>query len=108
MVQVCLEYSSQGLLRACEIQGHANTGPLGQDIVCAAATILARTALKVLVKEAGLKVQADAPERGRFTMEIRAAEQGEQALRTVGSFLKEGYASLAEEFPKALSLKIRS
>lgn len=107
MIQVVLCFDSESLLRSCTVEGHAGQGPVGADIVCAAASVLARTGLKTLVRE-GVDVRAEAPQRGHFSIVTNTQGGGQAALRTVGVFLEEGFASLAQEYPDALTLDIRS
>jgi len=105
MIQVCLNFDSESLLRSCSLEGHAGHGPAGADIVCAAASVLARTGLQTLLRE-GVRVRADASERGVFSMDIEPGGEGREALHTVGIFLEEGFSSLAREYPNALALDI--
>jgi uncharacterized protein YsxB (DUF464 family) len=89
-----------GFLKSCRISGHANAGPKGADIVCAAVTVLARTAHKTLSQRKGITVLCDFPERGEFFLEVtgKTAENNE-FLAGTGTFLKEGLLSIAKEFP---------
>ena len=88
-----------GLLRSCLIQGHAGAGPRGGDIVCAAVSVLARTALRVLSRREGITVRGEAPERGVIRMEIDYAGNGREFLSAAGSFLLEGLESVVGEYP---------
>jgi len=89
-----------GFLRSCRIQGHAGAGPKGGDIVCAAVSVLARTAFKVLSERKGIIVQGGNPERGEFWMEITAPDaESKGFLAGVGAFLEEGLVSVSKEYP---------
>jgi len=89
-----------GLLKSCRISGHAGAGPKGADIVCAAVSVLARTAFKTLSGRKSIKVQGDFPERGEFRMEISSVNpEDREFLAGVGNFLKEGLFSVSEEYP---------
>ena len=90
----------QGLLKSCRISGHAGAGPKGGDIVCAAVSVLARTAFKVLSERKGITVQGGNPERGEFWMEIIALGiENREFLNGVGTYLEEGLLSVSKEYP---------
>jgi uncharacterized protein YsxB (DUF464 family) len=89
-----------GLLRSCRIHGHAGAGPEGGDIVCAAVSVLARTALRTLSRREGITLRGEAPERGVVSMEIDYADQGREFLSATGAFLLEGLQSVAGEYPE--------
>ena len=90
----------RGILRHCRISGHAGAGPKGSDIVCAAVSVLARTAFKVLSERKDIKIQGGNPERGEFWMEITALDsEAESFLVGVGTFLEEGLVSVSNEYP---------
>jgi uncharacterized protein YsxB (DUF464 family) len=99
MIRIEAAVDEAGLLRSCLIQGHAGAGPWGGDIVCAAVSVLARTALDVLSRREGITVQGEAPERGVIRMEIDYAGNGKDFLSGVGAFLLEGLESVAGEYP---------
>jgi uncharacterized protein YsxB (DUF464 family) len=109
MITISAVTDKTGLLRRCEVRGHAQAGPAGSDIVCAAVSVLCRTALAVLSREGegpsgtgpkGLKVQGDAPERGVFLLEVEEPGGAEEYLRAAGEFLLEGLASVARDYPQ--------
>ena len=96
-----------GLLKSCRIAGHAGLGPKGADIVCAAVSVLARTAYKTLSQRKGIRVECGLPERGEFYLEITGVKAGDRGFLTgTGEFLKEGLQSIACEFPDNCMLSI--
>ncbi|MCX7655866.1 MAG: ribosomal-processing cysteine protease Prp [Treponemataceae bacterium] len=100
MVSVTVVLDSAGLLRHCQVKGHAGSGQLGKDVVCAAVSVLSRTALRVLVDRAGLFVQGDAPERGDLWFSVELREQGDRPfLEALTTFLLEGFRSVSQEYP---------
>ena len=97
----------QGFLRSCIIQGHAGSGLKGKDIVCAAVSVLARTAFIVLSGRKGITIQGGNPERGEFYMEILALDtEDEGFLAGVGAFLEEGLISVSKEYPDFCKVSI--
>ncbi len=56
MVRVAVERASDGRITAFSVQGHAGAGRRGQDIVCAAVSVLSQTAILGLEQRLGLEV----------------------------------------------------
>jgi len=64
MIVADVSLDDSGIIRSCSIEGHAGAGPFGGDIVCAAVSVLARTALKALSEAEGVAVSAAASRSG--------------------------------------------
>jgi uncharacterized protein YsxB (DUF464 family) len=99
---ITLDRSS--LLRSLSITGHADVGPPGHDIVCAAVTVLVRTAATVLSTKPYITAAVSAPARGELYLDIACKREGEPYLSAVQDFLLEGLQSVAEEYPACLRL----
>jgi uncharacterized protein YsxB (DUF464 family) len=95
-----------GLLKSCRVSGHAGAGPRGGDIVCAAVSVLARTAVRALSGREGVTVRGEAPERGIFRFEAECTAAGKEFLEAAGVFLTEGLVSVAEEYPEFCQVTI--
>lgn len=107
MITIKAGIDETGLLRSCEVHGHAEAGPKGGDIVCAAVSVLTRTAEAVLSGRSDVKSRAEAPERGVFLLEAEALNgQGREFLAAAGAFLLEGLDSVAREYPKNCRMTI--
>jgi uncharacterized protein YsxB (DUF464 family) len=75
--------------------------------VCAAVTVLFRTAARVLELQPDIRIRGSAPENGR--MELRIEElpaTRRQWLIGLSDFLVRGSRDLQEEFPKAMVLRV--
>jgi uncharacterized protein YsxB (DUF464 family) len=107
LIEIEAVLDQNGVLRSCKASGHARAGKPGTDIVCAAVSVLARTAVRVLLGKKGITVRYDAPEPGLFFMETDYAAEGREFLFAAGVFLTEGLASIAEEYPNHCKLTIR-
>jgi uncharacterized protein YsxB (DUF464 family) len=109
MITVDVVLDREGLLRSCRVTGHAKAGPKGADIVCAAVSILTKTALTTLAEREGivLRVPEGVPERGTFTMETDYTGEGRDFLAAVGAFLMEGLVSVSETYPDHCTMNIR-
>jgi uncharacterized protein YsxB (DUF464 family) len=99
MIEISI-HLEDGLLRSCFINGHAKAGPKGKDIVCAAVSILAKTAWQVLSVRKGVTVLGKAVERGEFSLEVTACKDQEAFLAGISAFLMEGFESVAREYPE--------
>jgi len=106
MIKIEAVLETDGTLRACKAEGHAGAGKTGTDIVCAAVSVLMRTALSVLSGRKGITVRGGAPERGQLWLEVDYEAEGRDFLFTAGVFLIEGLKSIAQEFPKNCSMSI--
>jgi len=95
-----------GILRVCKASGHSGAGKAGTDIVCAAVSVLMRTALKTLSERKGITVRGGAPEKGQLWLEADYNAEGKDFLFAVGTFLIEGLRSVEREFPKNCKLNI--
>jgi len=96
-----------GVIMTCIAEGHAKAGKAGTDIVCAAVSVLMRTALRVLSDRKGITVRGGAPKPGQMWLEAEYDADGKEFLFAAGVFLVEGLESVAREFPKNCKLTIR-
>ena len=100
MIQAELVLDEAGLLRICRVEGHAGAGLRGNDIVCAAVSVLTRTMARVLSERKDITIRNSIPERGKFLLEADYAPEGMEFLAATGAFLLEGLLSVGEEFPE--------
>ena len=106
MIKACIALEN-GLLKSCRISGHAGAGPKGADIVCAAVSVLAGTALKMLSERKGITAKGDCPERGEFGLEITDVNpENREFLAAAGMFLCEGLLLVSKEFPDFCKVSI--
>ena len=107
MIKIEAVLDENGVLRACTACGHADAGPTGADIVCAAVSVLMRTAVRALTGREGITVRCDAPDTGFLKLEADYTAAGKDFLFAAGVFLTEGLASVAGEYPRHCTLTIR-
>jgi len=108
LVEIEAVLEADGTLRACKASGHAGAGKAGTDIVCAAVSVLMRTALNVLSGRKGITVRGGAPEKGLLWLEADYDADGRDFLFAAGVFLIEGLKSVAQEYPKNCKLTIKN
>ena len=107
MIEIEAVLDENGVLKTCTASGHAGAGKTGFDIVCAAVSVLMRTAVRSLSGRKGITIRCDAPEPGFLSLEAGYTAEGREFLFAAGVFLTEGLASVAEEHPQNCKLTIR-
>ncbi len=108
MTAVTLLRGKNGEFKAFGAEGHAGFASKGNDIVCAAVTVLLRTAMQVLSKTEGVAYKADTASRGNlaFSVEVTKSDSDtEERLITAADFIAEGIASLQKEYPEHVILR---
>lgn len=106
MLTVTVHLCEDGCLAGFEAAGHAGEAPAGENIACAAATALLRTAGRVLLEE-GLLVDGQSGAPGNMSMRVVSrgtADAGK--LSGVTAFLLRGLRDLAAEFPREVAVVI--
>ena len=108
MIEIEVVVGKDGTLKACKASGHAGAGKTGSDIVCAAVSVLMRTAFSVLSNQEGVVVQCDALVPGQMYFEAGYEDKkGKDFLFTTGVFLLYGLKSVAREFPKNCKISVK-
>lgn len=111
MTDVLLVCNKSGMFKSVKALGHASYSSKGSDIVCAAITILLRTAIDVLEKTDGISLSVDSSSRGNLAFLVEDAKEKtldeitKSRLICVGDFLRQGLSSLAQEFPENVQLR---
>jgi len=106
VIEIEAVLDKDGVLKSCKACGHAKAGKTGTDIVCAAVSVLLRTAFSVLSNRKGIQVQGGAPEKGQLWLEAEYSAEGKDFLFACGEFLIDGLRSVAHEYPKNCKLTI--
>lgn len=107
MTSITLSYGKNGVIKKCQANGHANFSKKGTDIVCAAVTVLIRTAMQVLSHNEDVLLIADASARGNISFSVEAKTESpetEAQLKCIGDFLRTGILALTKEFPENVIL----
>lgn len=106
MIRAHAWVDDDGLLLDFEASGHAGTGPRGFDIVCAAFTVLVRTAYSALAGLPGARIEGRAANAGSLDFIVKSlpAEMRERALG-MSAYLFEGLSALEREFPEAVEIR---
>jgi uncharacterized protein YsxB (DUF464 family) len=97
----------RGALRGFSLSGHAETGRKGEDIVCAAVSVLFRTAARALQLQPEIGARGGADQAGSLELEIvEVPAQRQQWLIGLTDFLIRGATDLEEENPAAISVRV--
>ncbi len=104
MLRILLAVSRDRLLRRFEATGHTGADP-GRNIVCAAATILLRTAGRECMAH-GLAAQGSADAPGEMAMVLTGGTAQDDWLRGVTDLLVRGMSDLEREFPDQIALRV--
>lgn len=106
-MRIHLRVGASGVLQEVIAEGHAGFGTRGQDIVCAAVSILMRTAARTFEENKGYAVDGAALKRGELHFSVRCQSDGsaDWARGVTGMFVK-GIDDLAHEFPDHIDLTI--
>ncbi|MCL2444115.1 MAG: ribosomal-processing cysteine protease Prp [Treponema sp.] len=107
MIEIIALLDKNGVIRDCKVSGHAKAGKAGNDIVCAAVSVLVRTAVNVLSNRKGITIHYNALEKGQLYMEVSYEAEGKDFLYAAGVFLIEGLKSVAQEYPKNCTLTVK-
>ena len=108
MTVVTLSCGRSGAFRNCKANGHAGFSKKGDDIVCAAVTVLLRTSMEVLSHMENVLLTADTSERGNlaFCVEVKnESPETEAQLKCMADFVRTGIGSLAKEYPEHVQLR---
>ena len=107
MIQIEIRLDQRGALLGFTVSGHAGSAPKGEDLVCAAVTVLFRTAARLLQLQPDIRIRGDASDSGRMQLRIeQLPAEKRQWLDGLSDFLLRGSRDLQEESPKAIALNV--
>ena len=107
MVDIVVGLDGSGALRRLKLKGHAGDSPGGENLACAAVTLLARSVARAAASRTGWTVDGDAPGPGNLSLVIKERpEDTDEWLLGVTDTLMQALADIAEEFPGAISVNI--
>jgi len=106
MIRAKIVVDGGASLLSFKATGHAAAGDRGYDIVCAAFSVLARTAYRSLSALPGIELRGAAAGPGSLSFEVvRSASSPERAAGIV-DFLIAGMGDLARDYPEAVEFEI--
>lgn len=107
MISVAVTLDSGGRLVRLVAEGHAGKGRRGEDLACAAFSLLARSAYEALAALPGFVLEGTAPREGSLSFAVKRADEA-RAERALGitDVLLAGISGLEREFPGAVELRL--
>ncbi len=93
-------------MRGFTAQGHAGGSVKGENVACAAATMLLRTTGR-LCSQQGVAVAGGRGHPGEMQLEIAQDTVDQGWLRGVTDFLLRGMKDLKDEFPRDIVLQVK-
>jgi uncharacterized protein YsxB (DUF464 family) len=106
MIRAFVVLGAGGKLLSFAAKGHALDGERGRDIVCAAFSVLARTAYRALEALPGIELRGAAVERGNMSFEVVKEADSVERASGIADCLVVGIGDLAQEHPDAVELVV--
>nr|WP_300002090.1 ribosomal-processing cysteine protease Prp [Tissierella sp.] len=112
MIKIKLFSDSAGNIKQYDIKGHANFAPFGEDIVCAAISVLSQTTLMGLVDVLQLKEKEifyKIDDAGYLNVELKTIKDEEdfKASQILLKTFKLGIESIRENYPDNVKIEYR-
>jgi uncharacterized protein YsxB (DUF464 family) len=102
MIRARVVLEAGGSLLSFRATGHAAAVSGGDDIVCAAFTVLARTAYRALEGLQGIEIRGRAPGPGDLSFEVLRQPERLERAAGMADFLVAGIGDLARDYPGAV------
>lgn len=101
-------YQKDDQICAFEISGHAGYAPAGEDIVCAAVTVLALNTLNAIEKftEVPFRAEADEKKGGYLKAEFLLEGMQDKQVQLLLQTLLLGLSGIEAQYHKYITLKI--
>jgi uncharacterized protein YsxB (DUF464 family) len=107
LIRVLLHLDAKDCLSYIEVNGHAGYGKKGEDIVCAAATALVRTAAHVVSGQKQLMSATKAPDTGIIQLRLDSyPDQMREWVKGISDFLLTGFSDLKSDYPQNIDIKL--
>lgn len=105
MIQAVFQQNSSGGINRFAITGHADSGPYGQDIVCAAVSGLAITMINGLQQVPGSNPQVTVDEENGGLMKVSQLPNDHDTQLLLSTFFN-GIFDMAENYSDFLTVKL--
>ncbi|MBN2794905.1 MAG: ribosomal-processing cysteine protease Prp [Clostridia bacterium] len=107
MTKVTVKYK-QGQIVSISAEGHSGYAPHGEDIVCAAVSVLMQTAVNSMYKVAGFDyiIYDEEPKTAYMYLELPGNVSDDQALKAqiILKTVLTGFQGISESYPKYIRL----
>ena len=106
MIRASAAFDANVNLRSFRAEGHAAAGDRGYDLVCAAFSVLARTAYRALEALPGIELSGSATEAGKLRFEVLKTAASAERAAGIADFLVAGMNDLARDYPAAVEFVV--
>jgi len=108
MIDVETVLDGRGIVATVSAKGHSGTGAKGENVLCAAVSVLLRTAYETLASADGIAITGTAGRPGDFSFSVRSVDDEISSwARGVTDSLLTGLSSLDREYPGELTILLR-
>lgn len=105
MIRVTFNLNSDHQITAFKMQGHADSGPYGQDIVCAAASALSISTINALTDVAKTSPHVDSDSDNGGFLNVTEISLSHDAQVIMQTFFN-GMNDVAGSYPKNIKVKM--
>jgi hypothetical protein len=106
LIRIAVSLDDDNCIKYLNLLGHADSGLRGNDIVCAAATVLSRTFIQVLVNENGIDATATTDKEGHLEIRLHNIDDNRREwFRGISDFCMHGIVRLAAEYPENITIE---
>ena len=107
MIEVKLQVRDGRVVRVSS-RGHAEGSPAGENILCAAVSVLIRSFARAVEDAPGIESEGGAPEPGILDLTVlRIGKEKEEWFEGLSHFLVRGLRDLEGEYPEKLRIQTR-
>lgn len=106
MIRASVILDARACISAFRASGHAAAGNRGKDIVCAAFSVLARTAYRALEALPGIELRGTALEPGSLSFDVLKPAGNAERAAGIADFLVAGLCDLARDYPGAVEFVV--
>ncbi len=106
-MNILIELDTEKVLRKISAAGHAGDVAKGENIICAAATSLIRSACRTVGSNQDIEADFNAPVSGELCFSIlNYRSENTEWLRGISDYLLTGLRDLDNEYPGYFEIKI--
>ena len=107
MIYISIRLDPNQCLKRIKAAGHSETGAYGENIVCAAVTIILKTGANILFLDKKLETSGNADKPGKMSFSVTKIQpEKREWVKGITDFLLAGLSDLKSQFPDEISLEI--
>ncbi|MCL2791910.1 MAG: ribosomal-processing cysteine protease Prp [Spirochaetaceae bacterium] len=104
-IDLCL--NSNNIIKYVTAEGHAGKSPAGENIICAAVSVLLRSAYRTIVKNSKVEACINAKSEGSLYFRVIQYEESQaEWLKGISDYLLTGIKDIKTESPDSIKIII--